>query len=128
MSIQRLLSAMRAELRQTEYKGVEIYEIPSPGGSEYPHGYMFAGDMLVFASFQKLEALINEAYPLAASEGFAGIKSQLPQQISLLYYVNMEKMQELMLKAMPEIQDDMTSETLGSIGGTMNYDGEGLKV
>ena len=127
MSMQRFLSAMRAELRQTEYKGVEIYEIPSPGGSEYPYGYTFAGDMLIFGNFQKLEALINEAYPLAASEGFAGIRSQLPQQMSLLYYVNLEKMQELMLKAMPEIQDDMTSETLGSIGGTMNYDGEGLK-
>ncbi len=127
MSIQRVLSAMRAELRQTEYKGVTIYQIPSPAGSEYPHGYMFAGDMLVFGNFQKLEALINEAYPLAASEGFASIRSQLPQQMSLLYYVNMEKMQELMLKAMPEIQEDMTSETLGSIGGILSYDGEGLK-
>lgn len=128
MSIQRFLSAMRAELRQTEYKGVTVYQVPAPDGSEYPHGYTFAGDMLVFGSFQKLEALINEAYPLAVSEGFAGIAPQLPQQMSLLYYVNLEKMQELMLKAMPEIQDDMTSETLGSIGGMLNYDGEGLKV
>jgi hypothetical protein len=127
MSIQRVLSAMRAELQQTEYKDVTIYQIPAPDGSEYPHGYMFAGDMLVFGNFQKLKALIDEAYPLAASEGFAGIAPQLPQHRDLLYYVNMEKMQELMLKAMPEIQDDITSETLGSIGGTMDYDGEGLK-
>jgi hypothetical protein len=127
MSIQRILSAMRAELQQSEYKGATVYQIPAPDGSEYPHGYMFAGDMLVFGSFQKLEALINEAYPLAASEGFAGIAPQLPQHRGLLYYVNLEKMQELMLKVMPEIQDDMTSETLGSIGGTMIYDGEGLK-
>ncbi len=126
-SIQRILSAARAELQQTEYKGVTVYQIPAPDSSEYPHGYTFAGDMLVFGSFQKLEALIDEAYPLAASEGFAGIASQLPQQMGLLYCVNMEKMQELMLRAMPEIQDDMTSETPGSIGGTMNYDGEGLK-
>lgn len=123
MSIQRILSAARAELQQTEYKGVTVYQIPAPDGSEYPHGYMFAGDMLVFGNFQKLETLINEAYPLAASEGFAGIAPQLPQQMDLLYYVNMEKM----LEAMPEIQDDMTSETLGSVGGTLDYDGEGLK-
>jgi hypothetical protein len=132
MSIERVLSAADIQLQQMEHRGVNVYQIPALSSSEVPVGYMFADDLLIFGSFQRLsQVLINEEPPLIVSEKFAHISSQLPQQLGLLYYVDLGKAEELLLRASPEIQpeDDIALlQTLGSIGGTLIHDGEGLKA
>jgi hypothetical protein len=140
MSIERILSAADVQIRQMEYKGVTVYQIPALSGPEVPVGYMFAGDFLIFGNFQKLENLINEEPPLVVSEKFAQINSQFPQQLGLLSYVDLGKVEELLLRTgkmailqetnpeNPPEDDTPRPQTLGSIGGTLICDGEGLKA
>jgi hypothetical protein len=135
MCIERILSALDAQLQQIEYSGVTLYRILATGGSEVPVGYMFAGDMLIFGGFRKLEDVINQEPPLAVSEEFVQVSSQLPQELGLLCYINLSRMQDLLLMVNPQAQLDVDTNIpegtrlnpLGSIGATLTYDGEGLK-
>jgi hypothetical protein len=120
--------------------------------------------MLIFGNFEKLEAIINEAPPLVASEEFAQINSHLvspsqalesprtrgseqrgktvasvpvarnsegPEYSGLLCYVDLKKTGEMLLRRGSRVQsgDDIARlQTLGSIGGTLIHDEEGLKA
>ena len=114
-----------------EYKGVKICHIVDPSGSNGLAGYAFVGDLLVFGSVQTLQSIIDEAAPLAVSEKFARINSQLPQRLGLMYYIDLERIGQLFLGANANIQPGdsiMSLQTLGSTGGTLVYDGNGLKI
>jgi len=127
MSIERILAA-GGQPQATEYKEVKIYHIADPDGLA---GYAFIGDLLVFGSVQTLESIIDEAAPLVVSEKFARINSQLPQRLGLMYYIDLERLGQLFLGAKADIQpvdDVMSLQTLGSTGGTLVYDGNGLKI
>lgn len=130
MSIQRILSAVGFQLEQMEYKGVTVYQVPALSGLENPIGYIFAGDLLIFGDLQRLEHLINEEPPLVVSDEFSQINSHFPEQTGLLCYVDLKKVGELLLMTNPRIQpeDDIARlKMLGSIGGMLTYEGEGLK-
>ena len=91
---------------------------------------MFAGDLLVTGSIQKLQSIIDEEPPLVVSEKFAGISSQLPEQIGFMYYMNLERMIEpLLMKNKSAFSEDDTTHlrTLGAIGGALVFSEEGLK-
>jgi len=129
MAIERILST--AKLQQTVYKGVVIHHIPELSGPEGPVGYVFAGDMLVFSNFQRLQDLIDEEPPLMVSEEFAKISSQLPQQPGLVFYIDLMRLGKSLLSTNPQAQTEETLtklQTLGSVGGLMIYDGGGLKL
>jgi len=131
MSIERILSVADVQFRQMVYRGVKVYQIHALSNSEVPVGYMFAGDLLIFGNFQKFEALINEEPPLMVSESFAQVVSQLPQQSGLLCYIDLGRIEEILLRINPQTQhegDMPRMQTLGSIGGTLIYDGEGLEA
>ncbi len=130
-SIQRILSAADFQLEQMEHKGVMVYHIPALSGMETPIGYMFADDLLIFGDLQRLEHLINEEPPLMVSDEFAQINSQFPEQLGLLFCVDLKKIGELLLMTNPRIQpeDDIVRlQTLGSTGGIVIYEREGLKA
>lgn len=126
MSIERMLSVFEIYIQPAEYNGTKIYYVPTPN----PTGYTFIEDMLIFGNIQSLESVIAEEPPVIVSEEFAEIASRLPQRPGLMYYVNMTKIGELLLMANPEIQPDdymIRLKAMGSTGGTLLYDGEGLK-
>jgi uncharacterized protein DUF3352 len=127
MSIERIL-AEGGQPQPTEYKEVKIYHIADPDGVA---GYAFIGDLLIFGSVQTLQSIIDEAAPLAVSEEFASINSQLPQRLGLMYYLDLERVGQLFLGAKADTQpvdDVMSLQTLGSTGGTLVYDGNGMKI
>jgi len=130
-SIEKILSAASVQTQQTEYKGVKIHEILALSSTEFPVGYIFAGDLLIFGNFKRLEAIINEEPPLVVSEAFASINSRLPWQPGLIWYMDLESSVEMLwqmglLKQFEEYTERL--KTLGSVGGGMMQDGEGLKA
>lgn len=129
MSVERVFLTAGPQLQRTEYRGTTVYHTPS--GSHSPLGYVFAGELLVFGSVQALQSVIDGAAPLVVSEKFARINSQLPQRLGMMYYIDLERIGELLPKMNPDAQpgdDIMRLQTLGSSGGTLVYDGEGLKA
>ena len=131
MSIERVLSAADVQFQQMEYKGVTVYQIHAPRDSEVPVGYMFASDLLIFGNLQRLGDIIDQEPPLMASDKFAQISSQFPQQLGLLGYVDLGEMEKLLLRANAKNQseDDIAHlQAPGSIGGTLIHDREGLKA
>jgi len=132
MSIERILLTAGGQLQQTEYGGITIYhDMPVLSGRNSPAGYIFAGDLLIFGSIQTLQSIIDEEAPLVVSERFANTNSQLPQRLGLMYYMDLERMGQLFPGASADIplEDNIMSlQTLGSTGGTLVYDGNGLKI
>ncbi len=129
-SIEKILSNAGIQLQQTEYSGTTIHHSPEQSSLNSP-GYAFIGDLLIFGSVQTLQAIINEEMPLVVSEKFAAINSQLPQHLGLMYYIDMQRIGEMLLGAIPgsqSVDDVIRLQTLGSTGGTLIYDGEGLEV
>ncbi|MFC1717565.1 hypothetical protein ACFL6S_28145 [Candidatus Poribacteria bacterium] len=130
-SIERILLTEGLHIQQTEYGGGTIYHNPAQSGSDVPLGYAFAGDLLVYGSVQALQSIIDGDMPLVVSEKFADISSQLSKRLGLMYYTDLEQIGGLLMGANPDAQsgdDMMRLQTLGSTGGTLLYDGEGLKA
>jgi len=130
-AIEKIFSAASIQTQQKEYKGVKIHEIFALSSMEFPVGYMFAGDLLIFGNFKRLEAIINEEPPLVVSEAFFSINSRLPWQPGLIWYMDLKSAVEMLwqlgLLNQPEEYIERL-KALGSVGGGMSQDGEGLRV
>ena len=131
MSIQKILFAGGRHSQPVDYGGATIYDMSLLNRSGDPVGYMFAEDLLIFADVQTLQRIIDGELPLVVSEGFAAIDSQMSLRPGLMYYVDLAEIWGQMLTVDPNVQpenDVMRLQALGSIGGTLTYDGAGLKA
>jgi hypothetical protein len=128
MSIGKILSQRGGQTRQVGYGSATVYLLDD---SENPPGYTFTDDMLIFARVQSLKHIIDGEPPLAVSEKFAWINSRLAQRPGLMYYMDLEKVGEMLLTASPRAgagDDVLHLQKLGSTGGILIHDGEGLKI
>ena len=131
MSLERILSGGGRQPQPIGYGGATIYNMFLLNRSGNTVGYTFAHDLLIFGDIQTLESIVDEEPPLAVSENFAEVSSHIPQRPGLMYYMDLAEIGKRMLTADPNIQpegDVMRLQTLGSIGGTLTHNGEGLKA
>lgn len=125
MCLERIFSDKPMD--KTQYKGVEIRYMPSMSGDNAPFGYIFADELMVFSNIKSLMKIIDEENPLVSSESFANINKKLSQSSNALFYIDLKKiMASLPINQSPESL--VSLQEIGAIGGSMAYDGQGIRT